>query len=117
MVLMVGLEPTRPFELGILSPVRLPFRHTSIISKEMTKLLEVPPGFEPGNKGFADLCLTAWRWYQILFVSSLLRAFLNISHKDLFVKLILTFLCRTINLYANLLLSCLAFSINNFYLI
>jgi len=21
---------------------------------------EVPPGFEPGNKGFADPCLTTW---------------------------------------------------------
>ena len=20
------------------------------------------PGFEPGNKGFADLCLTTWLW-------------------------------------------------------
>lgn len=27
--------------------------------------LEVPPGFEPGNEGFADLCLTTWLWYQI----------------------------------------------------
>ena len=26
--------------------------------------LEVPPGFEPGNEGFADPCLTAWLWYQ-----------------------------------------------------
>ena len=24
------------------------------------KGLEAPPGFEPGHKGFADLCLTAW---------------------------------------------------------
>jgi hypothetical protein len=23
---------------------------------------EAPPGFEPGNKGFADLCLTTWLW-------------------------------------------------------
>ena len=23
--------------------------------------LEAPPGFEPGNEGFADLCLTTWR--------------------------------------------------------
>ena len=23
--------------------------------------LEAPPGFEPGNKGFADPCLTTWR--------------------------------------------------------
>ena len=29
------------------------------------KKLEVPPGFEPGNEGFADLCLTAWLWYRI----------------------------------------------------
>ena len=25
---------------------------------------EVPPGFEPGNEGFADLCLTTWLWHQ-----------------------------------------------------
>ncbi len=30
LVLVVGVEPTRPCELRILSPVRLPFRHTSI---------------------------------------------------------------------------------------
>ena len=29
------------------------------------KLLEVPPGFGPGNEGFADLCLTTWLWHQI----------------------------------------------------
>ena len=26
--------------------------------------LEVPPGFEPGNEGFADLCLTTWLWHH-----------------------------------------------------
>ena len=26
--------------------------------------LEVPPGFEPGNEGFADLCLTTWLWHR-----------------------------------------------------
>jgi hypothetical protein len=25
--------------------------------------VEVPPGFEPGNGGFADHCLTAWLWH------------------------------------------------------
>ena len=24
--------------------------------------LEAPPGFEPGNEGFADPCLTTWLW-------------------------------------------------------
>ena len=61
MVLVVGLEPTRSCPLRILSPVRLPFRHTSLLLFN----LEVPPGFEPGNEGFADLCLTTWLWYQI----------------------------------------------------
>ena len=26
--------------------------------------VEVPPGFGPGNKGFADLRLTAWLWHR-----------------------------------------------------
>src|SRR5687767_2111650 len=25
-------------------------------------VFEAPPGFEPGNEGFADLCLTTWLW-------------------------------------------------------
>ena len=29
--------------------------------------LEAPPGFEPGDKGFADPCLTAWLWRRIQF--------------------------------------------------
>ena len=40
-------------------------------------LLEATPGFEPGNKGFADLCLTTWLWRLIKFCGhdvSLLRA-------------------------------------------
>ena len=24
----------------------------------------MPPGFEPGNEGFADLCLTTWLWHH-----------------------------------------------------
>ena len=26
--------------------------------------LEAPPGFEPGHRDFADLCLTTWLWRQ-----------------------------------------------------
>ena len=26
--------------------------------------VEVPPGFGPGNKGFADLRLTTWLWHR-----------------------------------------------------
>ena len=29
--------------------------------------LEAPPGFEPGRKGFADLCLTTWLWCHMAF--------------------------------------------------
>ena len=28
--------------------------------------LEVPPRFELGNKGFADLCLTTWLWRRVV---------------------------------------------------
>ena len=28
-------------------------------------ILEVPPRFELGNKGFADLCLTTWPWHHM----------------------------------------------------
>ena len=136
LVRVEGLEPSRSCPLRILSPVRLPFRHTRICHIISTsslcflivlmhrtlspvrlplypkndkhfrgphfypknfvkfsgtpsatlaeklflgpnqvvdwevvqffskKNLEVPPGFEPGNEGFADLCLTTWLWYQ-----------------------------------------------------
>ena len=30
----------------------------------LRRRLKVPPGFGPGNEGFADLCLTAWLWHQ-----------------------------------------------------
>ena len=30
---------------------------------QVAVFLEVPPGFGPGNEGFADLCLTTWLWH------------------------------------------------------
>ncbi len=40
---------------GILSPLRLPFRHSGVSGS-----LEATAGFEPANKGFADPRLTTW---------------------------------------------------------
>ena len=42
--------------------------HLSLPSQR--HFLEAPPGIEPGDKGFADLCLTAWLWrhINILFI-------------------------------------------------
>ena len=37
--------------------------------------LEAPLGFEPGNKGFADLCLTTWLWRRITKDDAKKRAF------------------------------------------
>ena len=34
-------------------------------SNSFQDFLEAPPGFEPGDKGFADPCLTAWLWRHI----------------------------------------------------
>ena len=31
--------------------------------------LEAPPGFEPGDRGFADLCLTAWPWRRVFAIT------------------------------------------------
>ena len=33
-------------------------------SIEVLYFLEVTPGFEPGNQGFADPCLTTWLWHH-----------------------------------------------------
>ena len=41
-------------------------------------ILEAPPGIGPGNKGFADLCLTTWLWRPIWC----LRSELNQRHGD-----------------------------------
>ena len=32
-------------------------------------LMEVPPRFELGNKGFADLCLTTWPWHHVVLAA------------------------------------------------
>ena len=41
------------------SPVRTFF----ILHRET--ILEAPPRFELGHRGFADLCLTTWLWRRI----------------------------------------------------
>ena len=49
--------------------------------KPLTRLffLEAPPGIGPGNKGFADLCLTAWLWRRYSNIGIIAR-------KNAFVK-------------------------------
>ncbi len=42
-------------------------KHKKSTSEEVLYFLEAPPGIGPGNKGFADLCLTAWLWRRIIF--------------------------------------------------
>ena len=37
-------------------------------------ILEAPPGFEPGDRGFADLCLTTWPWRHIPFLKKRVRS-------------------------------------------
>ena len=69
MVLVAGLEPARYLYRGILSPLRLPIppheryevlKVRKLCADSAEFLLEAPPGFEPGDKGFADLGLTTW---------------------------------------------------------
>ena len=38
-------------------------KERSTLSEDVLKS-EVPPGFGPGNEGFADLCLTTWLWHH-----------------------------------------------------
>ena len=33
---------------------------TGLINTQYIVFLEAPPGFEPGDEGFADPCLTTW---------------------------------------------------------
>ena len=42
----------------------LPYRANKEAS-EIRRLLEVTPGFEPGNQGFADPCLTTWLCHRL----------------------------------------------------
>ena len=39
--------------------------HEKTHPQKQVRFLEVPPGFEPGNNGFADRCLTTCLWYRM----------------------------------------------------
>ena len=43
--------------------------------------LEVPPRFELGNKGFADLCLTSWLWRRVESRTGIGSAFICLERK------------------------------------
>ena len=53
------------FALRKRNPKREWTSKTKSTSCEVLFVLEVPPRFELGNKGFADLCLTAWPWHRL----------------------------------------------------
>ena len=54
---MVGVEPTLPKEHDFESCASANSATSALYVKEV-------PGFEPGNKGFADLGLTTWLYLQ-----------------------------------------------------
>ena len=41
--------------------------------------MEVTPGFEPGNEGFADLCLTTWLCHHTQMPTHLMHGHLGFS--------------------------------------
>ncbi len=43
------------------------------LPNELNPRMEAPPGIGPGNKGFADLCLTAWLWRRFWNVNIIPR--------------------------------------------
>ena len=64
-VLSVQFPPVDPIRLKIrLKPV---FRHEKTPETPVLRelWLEVTPGFEPGNEGFADPCLTTWLCHRV----------------------------------------------------
>ena len=50
------------FVLGFCKNIK---KRTETLYQSFSPFMEVPPGFGPGNEGFADLCLTTWLWHQI----------------------------------------------------
>ena len=49
---------------GILIYIFLSLPTNKKAPAEAGAFMEVPPGFEPGNQGFADPCLTTWLWHR-----------------------------------------------------
>ncbi len=49
------------FALGICRRIK---KKTKALYQNLSPFMEVPPRFELGNKGFADLCLTTWPWHH-----------------------------------------------------
>ena len=45
--------------------------------------LEVTPGFEPGNEGFADPCLTPWLCHHMILSAQRLDGYYNIASPPL----------------------------------
>ena len=66
-------NPHGLFTQGILSPSCLPFHHSPPVK------MEAAPGFEPGNCGFADRCLTTWLSRRFKITRGIICARLKMS--------------------------------------
>ena len=66
---MVPVQPRQTYQhFDISAYTKRPFpfgKGRSCANLAGVSQMEVPPGFEPGNKGFADLRLTAWLWHRV----------------------------------------------------
>ena len=50
------------FALGFCKNIK---KRTETLYQSFSPFMEVPSGFEPENKGFADLRLTTWLWHRV----------------------------------------------------
>ena len=72
---------TRDLNFGSI-PCTTPNKNTS--TKYWYFYLEAPPGFEPGDKSFADSCLTTWPWRHLTYFYTIAFCVKLIKRKKLF---------------------------------
>ena len=86
-------------------------------------LLEAPPRFELGNKGFADLCLTTWLWRHTWWLDQES----NQGHEDFqssalptelssLNKFIIVYYYNYVNIFIYIIFFPLIYHLSNFFL-